>query len=258
MQLCLKTKTGQVDASEELIEKLLKQGKLRDDMRCVSSDGGQTWVTYAEILEASADTGLEEYALADYDEEDELKPLKNVHRSKFPPFNVTLHYGYGFASDRYFRVYIHNDAIYFIRHKPDSNSNDGVTRSMAAQHGAAGGLVAGLLGQLFKPRGHKHEDWELDLIDPDTLLDQHKHNRKILIADIQSSVLRHGVDDGVRNPCQGRWIIKPSGKSKWKMDMPTVKEMRNAVSALIPTLGTVLEDKTVWSESRGKFIKRPN
>ncbi len=50
MQFWLRTKTGPVEVSRDKIEQLRQAGKLTDHMRVVSTDGGQTWLTYRETV----------------------------------------------------------------------------------------------------------------------------------------------------------------------------------------------------------------
>jgi len=254
MKLWLKTRNGPIEASGELIAKLSKQGKFTADTRCFSTDGGETWQTYTEVLNAAGKAPVEEIPLADYPDEipladdPEFDDAPKPARACKTPFNVKLLSG--ITPDKFFRVYVHNNAIYFIRHKAGA-AGDAGKQAIAAQFG----LVGVLLAALFKGKDNSEDDWKLDQMDPEALLEKHKGNRKVMITDIQQASLDPGGKFGGHGPCQGRWSMTPNGDKKWKMQLHTVEEMQTAVKVLLPTLGTVLNMNTAYDGAKGKFVK---
>jgi hypothetical protein len=57
MPLCVRTAKGTVRISLSQIEKLRASGKLSDQMKCLSVDGGESWLTWPEVAEQMHDAG---------------------------------------------------------------------------------------------------------------------------------------------------------------------------------------------------------
>jgi len=154
------------------------------------------------------------------------------------------------SGDRMYRVYLTNDALYFIR----IGGQGGMDVAVAAGFGALGGAALSLM----RKRGQTKEEERRAAIDaqgPQALLDAHKHNFRLFPSDVRESSIEPAAAPGWHGPHSGRWLVT-TGEQKLSLQFETPEDMVVALAHLPRLLGDRLRVNVAWSEKKGRF-ERP-
>jgi len=150
--------------------------------------------------------------------------------------------------DRLYRVYPARGVLYFIR-----IGGQGGLEMMHLGFGLLGALFEGYMKRKGESRAaeipHTAE------VDPETLVDDHKHNRKISAADVLESTITPSPRMAGHGSCFGRWTLALAGGERWKLQFEELEHMHTAVRVLPPLLGGTLLMRAAWDEALGKYME---
>jgi hypothetical protein len=138
---------------------------------------------------------------------------------------------FAWKRDRLYRVYILEEALYFIR----IGGQGGVGEAAA---GSLGLLGAGAL-HVFRQRGKKKQAERLAVQDqrhPEQYLSAHKHNFRLRSTEVTGSSIEPPALFGSHGTQFGRWLIAWAG-GKMSLQFEQLEDMRTAVAHLPALLG---------------------
>jgi hypothetical protein len=155
------------------------------------------------------------------------------------------------ASDRIYRVEIHNRTLYFLRIGGQFNvERDNPFKSEG--HLAAGAILA--TGELLF-RTHKHEEMQARDYDkhPDELLDIHPHNFKLTPSDIRSAVFLPKRWYACLREHHGRLVFTLVDRTKWEFEFEELESLQVAFAGLGQALGPSAETEIEWNDRKARF-----
>lgn len=156
------------------------------------------------------------------------------------------------SPDRQYRVYLRGSRLYLIRYA--GQPVDAVVS--AALFGVLGGLVLALFqGQNGGAPPHP-KIAELDALDPERALSEHKHNLRIDTSEIAASRLEPPfLMYGQHGRHVGRWKLTLKNGQKLLLQLPEPADGEIAAAVLPRFLGSLLEPPARWEPARQAFVK---
>jgi len=152
------------------------------------------------------------------------------------------------SADRVYRVYVQDDALYFIR-----IGGQGLGTAL----GAGFGMVGALVGQTLEERAAVKRGAKLaaqDVEGPQSLLDRHKDNFRVLPGDAQSSSIEPPATFPGHGPQVGRWLLALRDK-KLTLEFPEMVDMEVALAHLPRFFGERLQVNVRWDEHKKRYQK---
>jgi len=156
---------------------------------------------------------------------------------------------FAWTADRLYRVYVRDDALYFIR-----TGGQG----MATAVGAGFGMVGALVGQAIEKRSAAKRSARLAAEEREglqTMLAGHKHNFRVSPGDIGESSIEPQPAFGGHGAAVGRWLLT-LGDKKWTLEFPKVADMEVALAHLPRWFGDRLRVNVQWDERKKRYGKR--
>jgi hypothetical protein len=161
-----------------------------------------------------------------------------------------VNYCPAFRLARAYRVYVDRDALYLIRVRGLAAYADGAER-MTLHPGQA------LINALVRPRlrrWHETAVGGLDARGPRELLDAHRANLRIDLADVESSHLR-GPRWFDTDGQLARWSLTARGAGTWEFRVEDEASLQAALEHLPARLGPVHRASVAWDELRRRPLR---
>ena len=161
-------------------------------------------------------------------------------------FNARAVFTWG--SDRLYRVYVRDDALYFIR-----IGGQGVGTAVAGQFG----LVGALVGQAIKKRADAAREAKTaaqDQQDAQDLLAQHKDNFRLLPGEPVTASIEPPAGPAGHGPHVARWLLVWSDR-KWTLQFEQMIDAEMAMAHLPRFFGERLKVNVRWDAGKKKYVK---
>jgi hypothetical protein len=158
---------------------------------------------------------------------------------------------FALKSDRMYRVYVIQDALYLIR-IGGQGGLDALTLTGGALGGAVGAVLSSFLSR--NPSKDDRRAASADLQGPQTLLGNHKHNMRVDATDIVETSIEPPAAFPQHGPHVGRWILT-TREQKLTLQFETREDMVVALEHLPRLFGGQLKVNVEWNPRKGRFEK---
>ena len=155
-----------------------------------------------------------------------------------------------FSADRYYRIYVIDNQIFFIRLGGQSILRDALAHQF--------GLLGGIIGNYFKKKAEKKKDeliQKIDLKTPMELLPAHKHNFKTNVMEFNTISIDPISFIATHGPGVGFWKFQLSNNKKYKFQFEKNEDLKNALDILPNIFTTKIIIHVEWDENKKKYKK---
>jgi len=166
-----------------------------------------------------------------------------------PAFNARLLSNMSF--DKFYRVYVVGDQLFFIRIGGQGGLRQGITHQM--------GLLGLLIESLMKKRTEKKEKAFIETIDqadPEQLLTRHKDNFRLGSVALHEGSLDPPSFFATHGPHVGRCLLNLRDGKKTNLQFEKAEDMRIALDVLPTLFSSRFRVNVRWNENKKKYEKR--
>jgi hypothetical protein len=155
---------------------------------------------------------------------------------------------FAFSADRLYRVYVRDDALYFIR-----TGGQDVSKAVTAQFGLAGALVGHALQKRADGK-RQAKTAAQDQQDAQDLLAKHKDNFRLVSGDVLATSIEPPAGPAGHGPHITRWLLTLPDK-KWTLQLEQKPDVELALAHLPRFFGDRLKVNVRWDEGKKKYVK---
>jgi hypothetical protein len=152
------------------------------------------------------------------------------------------------SADRLYRIYVRDDALYFIR-----VGGQNMGKVIATQFG----LVGALAGEALRKRTEGKRRTIIaaqDLEDAAALLARHKHNFRLGSGEVLASSIQPPAMLAGHGPHLARWLLTLPGK-KLTLEFEQRADVEMALAVLPRFFGYKLKVNVQWNEAKKRYLK---
>jgi hypothetical protein len=150
-----------------------------------------------------------------------------------------------------YRVFVERGDLLFIQMEGGGKS---ILAALAPLLGPAGNLIP-LALWLFSKRSARIKKERLEQADPEELLRESDANFKFNVAEIREASI-NTKSFFVQSGKAGRLNLVVRHGEKFKFEFAEPRQVRQAISLLLPLLGAALNVNVEWNEKKGEFEKK--
>jgi hypothetical protein len=156
----------------------------------------------------------------------------------------------GWLPDRQYRIYVIGNEMFFIR-----IGGQDVQAALTHQFG----LLGGLIGTLLQKRSEKKKAaliQNIDQMNPEQLLAEHKHNFKVNSIEFESATVEPRSFFASHGPHVGLWKFNLKDGRKMKLQFDNNEDLQSALNILPQLLSNSVRGNVEWNENKKRFQKR--